>query len=330
MLNYVRRVLHPDWYHGHGKKPPFFEGWYFKVINAAEDVRFAFIPGIFINQDPQKTHAFIQVLDGMAGRGYYHTLNVNAFEAAKDAFDVRIGDSHFRADGITVNIDDEVGKIRGELQFENLSAYPVTLTAPGIMGWYGWLPFMECNHGIVSLNHTIRGEIEIYGTTVDFTGGKGYTEKDWGQSFPTGYVWMQTNHFDNPNVSFTGSIATIPNLGLTFPGFIVALLVDGRLYRFTTYNNSAVDKLVVTDTSIEWVLYNAQHELRIHAQRAEGGLLKAPEKTDMHQRVAETLRASVELELNALTHTRKQTIFAGQGRNMGLEVVGDLGMLLKS
>jgi tocopherol cyclase len=327
MTNYVTRVLHPDWYHGHGKKPPFFEGWYFKVINQAEDERFAFIPGVFINKDPKKTHAFVQVLDGMAGRAWYHTLG--SFEAAKDAFDVHVGGSHFRADSIALDIDDEVGRIRGELQFEQLTPYPVTLTSPGIMGWYGWLPFMECNHGVVSLNHTIRGTLDIYGKTIDFTGGKGYTEKDWGQSFPTGYVWMQTNHFENSSVSFTGSIATIPNLGFTFPGFIVVLLVDGQLYRFTTYNNSRVDKLIVSDTSVEWVLYNAQHELRIRAQRAEGGLLKGPEKTDMHKRVDETMRASVELELNALMHTRKQTIFAGQGRNMGLEVVGDLGMLLK-
>ena len=32
MANYVQRVLHPEWYHGHDKKAPFFEGWYYKCV----------------------------------------------------------------------------------------------------------------------------------------------------------------------------------------------------------------------------------------------------------------------------------------------------------
>ena len=29
MPSFIQRVMHPEWYHGHGKRPPFFEGWYF-------------------------------------------------------------------------------------------------------------------------------------------------------------------------------------------------------------------------------------------------------------------------------------------------------------
>ena len=34
MFNFLRTTLHPERYHGHGKKPPFFEGWYYKLIDA--------------------------------------------------------------------------------------------------------------------------------------------------------------------------------------------------------------------------------------------------------------------------------------------------------
>ncbi|MEZ4893124.1 MAG: tocopherol cyclase family protein [Saprospiraceae bacterium] len=37
--------------------------------------------------------------------------------------------------------------------------------------------------------------LTINGEELDFTGGKGYMEKDWGRSFPSAYFWMQTNHF---------------------------------------------------------------------------------------------------------------------------------------
>ena len=51
------------------------------------------------------------------------------------------------------------------------------------MGWYAWMPFMECYHGLVSLDHGIEGVLSAESDTVDMTGGRGYTEKDWGAAF---------------------------------------------------------------------------------------------------------------------------------------------------
>jgi hypothetical protein len=328
MLAYIRRVLHPAWYQGHGKKAPYFEGWYYKLINAAATERYAIIPGVFVHKDAAQTHSFVQVLDGMAATAQYHQFY--NFEGARDRFEVRVGKNYFYEDRLVLNIEDEIGKIQGELRFENLTPYPVTLTAPGIMGWYGWLPFMECYHGVVSMDHQIQGSLEIYGKTVDFSGGKGYIEKDWGQSFPSGYIWMHCNHFDQPNTSLSASIARIPNLGREFGGFIVALLLEGKLYRFTTYTGAQVDKLTVSDTVVECVLYDNQHELKITAQRAAGGLLKSPERTEMQKRVSETMQASITIELNAMDGTRKRTLQRLSGQNAALEVVGEIGALLKS
>ncbi len=92
------------------------------------------------------------------------------------------------------------------------------------MGPYGWIPMMECNHGVVSLDHELTGILKVDGTPMDFTGGRGYAEKDWGKSFPAGYVWMQSNHFTADRTSFVGSIAIVPWLFSAFPGFIIGLL----------------------------------------------------------------------------------------------------------
>ena len=43
---------------------------------------------------------------------------------------------------------------------------------------------MECYHGIVSMDHTVNGLIEINNEKIDFSEGRGYIEKDWGRSFP--------------------------------------------------------------------------------------------------------------------------------------------------
>ena len=63
------------------------------------------------------------------------------------------------------------------------------------MGWYSFVPFMECNHGIVSVNHDLYGEISVNGNVIDFNNGKGYIEKDWGVSFPEAWIWIQSNNF---------------------------------------------------------------------------------------------------------------------------------------
>ena len=39
MFRWLSTTLNPEAYHGSGRRPPFFEGWYFKVVNAAWPVR---------------------------------------------------------------------------------------------------------------------------------------------------------------------------------------------------------------------------------------------------------------------------------------------------
>jgi hypothetical protein len=55
--------------------------------------------------------------------------------------------------------------------------YPVSLFSPGIMGWYAYVPGMECYHGAVSLDHMLKGELEYNGSFLDFTGGKVISRK---------------------------------------------------------------------------------------------------------------------------------------------------------
>jgi tocopherol cyclase len=50
------------------------------------------------------------------------------------------------------------------------------------MGLAGFVPFLTCYHGIGSLMHDLNGSISSSKELqVDFTGGNGYVEKDWGR-----------------------------------------------------------------------------------------------------------------------------------------------------
>ncbi len=329
MANFIQTTLHPAWYHGCNKKPPFFEGWYFKLIDPSEQCRYAVIPGIFISDDPQIQHAFVQVLDGVSGYTTYHRYPVEEFRAPCDAFDIRVGPSRFSRNEVQLQIESPERTLVGRLHFSGLTPWPVTLTSPGIMGWYAWVPFMECYHGVLSLDHTIEGTLDIDGKRVQLDGGRGYIEKDWGPSFPEAWVWFQSNHFERLGTSITASIAVIPWLRTAFPGFIVGLWHEGTLHRFATYTGARVEKLEVSENAVHWVIRDRRHRLEMDASRTQVGLLRGPSKADMGIRVPETLQATIAVRLTALDGGRERVLFEGTGRNGGLEVGGSTDRLLE-
>ena len=326
MLNQLRTLLDPARYQGRSRHSPYFEGWYFKLVDQAEQQRYAIIPAVFLTEGGEGPHAFIQVLDGVSGSMTYIPYPLNEFQAAPDRFEVRIGPNLFTSTSMQLDIQHPGLRLQGNVHFVAPQPWPVTLVSPGIMGWYAWVPRMECYHGVVSLDHALQGGFTLNGQALDFSGGRGYIEKDWGQSFPSCWVWMQTNHFEIPGVCLTGSIAMIPWVRQAFRGFIMGLLHQGRLYRFATYTGAKTEHLRVTDAAVSWRITDRLYSLDINAQRSRSVELRGPSKVDMGKRVPETMTAEIEVRLATLRG--EQVIFEGRGRNAGLEVAGDLAPLV--
>jgi tocopherol cyclase len=318
---FLRHKLNPAMYHGHGRSAPYFEGWYYKLVSADEAHKAAIIPGVILGE---RGHAFIQVLDGATGRSAYHVYPLEAFEASRKGLDVRIGPSRFALDRIALDVNTAEGAARGELRFDGIQPWPVRLSSPGIMGWYAWVPRMECYHGVLSFDHAIAGSLTVDGSTYDWTGGRGYIEKDWGQSFPSAWIWLQSNHFHAPGICVTASVALIPWLQRAFRGFIVGVWLGGELYRFATYTGARIEQLEATDSHVRWRMRDRSCALDLVAERAQGGLIRGPTRTDMGTPVHETLNASVHVRLVQGTHV----LFEGTGRHAGLEAHGDLARLI--
>jgi hypothetical protein len=318
---YFYNTLHPGIYHGSQARPPFFEGWYFKLVNQAETRRYAIIPGIILGQD---SHAFVQVLDGATGQTAYHTYPPEEFQSSTSDFSIRVGPNTFESDRIHLDNPDGPLGVRGDLSFTGVTPWPVSLFSPGIMGWYAWAPRMECYHGVLGFDHIIQGSLAVDGDPVDFSEGRGYIEKDWGQSFPEAWVWFQTNHFEQPGACLTASVANIPWMGSAFRGFIIGFWHEGELLRFATYTGARVEKLAISETHVDWVVSTRRHRLEMRAERAEGGLILGPTKLEMGKRVLETLNARIEARL---THKSGELIFEGIGRHAGLEVHNTLALI---
>lgn len=324
-LRRLRATWYPDEYHGWGRTRRYFEGWYFKIVSPDERHALAFIPGISMGEGGER-HSFVQVMDGKACRAEYHRFSADDFRPASRRFEVWVGKNCFSKEKISLDLPG----IAGEIRFHQLTPWPKMLGAPGIMGWYSFVPFMECFHGIVSLCHTLDGQLQITDSTnnqmtkIGFEGGKGYIEKDWGRSFPRAYLWMQTNHFDaHDQASLMASVAHIPWLGSYFIGFISGFWLDGRLFRFATYTG-ARKFLKITDEHVELEFKNPKTELRILAKQALGTALVSPISGEMTGKIQESLQAEIRVEL--LENHRR--IFEGTGRNAGLEVAGEVGLLV--
>lgn len=322
-LQFFKGIFHPEAFHGHGRSKRYFEGWYVKVVSADQKTRWAVIPGVFLGLDGGVNEAFIQLLDGSTGRSWYHKFETSEFSASADEFDVTLGKNHFSSKGVTLDLPE----LRGSISFESaLDPWPVKPLSPGIMGWFGAVPFMECFHGIVSFGHELAGEMAVEGKKVSFAGGRGYIEKDWGRAFPSGYVWLHSNHIDSdPEASLIGSVAIIPWIGRPFRGYIVGLKHSGKLHRWTTYNGAKEIELTITDTHVQWQLSSKDGLLTLSADRVRGGLLHAPIRTEMHQRVDETLDAVIHIK-----HTDRdgRVLLEGKGLVGAMEVHGDLERLL--
>jgi hypothetical protein len=316
---YLRGIRHPEAFHGRGVRRGFFEGWYIKLVSADRTQRWAVIPGVFRAVDGATDEAFVQVLDGLTGRSWYHRFETDALVASDRAFQVRIGGNLFDATGATLDLP----QLRGRIDYATpLAPYP----SPGIMGWYGYVPGMECFHGIVSLGHALAGELEVEGATRSFDGGRGYIEKDWGQAFPAGYVWAASNHLDaDPDASLVASVAIIPWMRRAFRGTIIAFRHGGELRTWATWNGARERLLEIDDDAVHWVVEGTDGVLELQAQRTRGGLLHAPLRTAMHQRVEETLDARI--RIRHLDHDGR-VLIEGTAECAGLEVFGDTDRLL--
>lgn len=303
-------------FQGASKKTNYFEGWYYKNVAADLNSVFSFIPGISLNGDDP--HAFVQVINGITNTTSYVRYDIGKFSCAAGDFHVTIGKNVFTREYIFLDIDTDETKVQGKLEFDKMTPYPSSLRSPGIMGWFSYIPFMECNHGVVSANHRVHGTVLVNGRSHDFTGGKGYIEKDWGRSFPESWVWLQCNNFTDESASLFLSVAKIPWLGKFFIGFICFVLIDGKYHTFATYNGSKIAHIEFTGGTMKVTLAGKKERLKITAIQGEGGTLKAPVTGLMSRHIKESVSstASFALFLNDGT-----LVARSEGQMAGLEII---------
>lgn len=109
-------------------------------------------------------------------------------------------------------------------------------------------------------------------------------------------------------------------MGYLFVGFIAGIWLGDRLIQFTTYNQSALRKLVIDTEKVELVMQNKNYVLEILVRREAATALASPILGLMDGRIEESINARIEVNLTDRKSGR--TIIMDVGRNARFEVTG--------
>jgi hypothetical protein len=312
------RIHHPIWYQGVRKQRNYFEGWYFKQVTSDGKTTLSLIPGI--SKSASSPHAFLHVILAREGQAvpqtWYLVFDSQAFAYGDDPFFVQVGSQRFSETAVELDCDRDGLSMKGTLRLGPFLPIQKSGPFPTIMGPFAYVPLMECYHGVVSMDHALEGTVRINGETFSFDGGRGYVEKDWGASFPTEYVWLQTNHFGVPGTSLMASVARIPFLGLVFKGFLVNFVHKGKEYRFATYNGSKAILRHLSDNLVTYSFTRGKTTLTVNAKSDHAASLPAPKNGAMDHAIKEGLSGIVEVEL----FEKDRLLFRGVGKHAGIEI----------
>lgn len=149
----------------------YFKGYYFKCSLGDEAI--AFIPALhFYNWrgKGEQSDASLQIIT--KEHTYYIPYETGSF-----------GGSHFSKKGIYLDVDSEACSIHGKLKFGRFQKIKYD-----IMGPFCYVPFMQCRHRVLSMQHKVSGKIVLNGKTYCDKNGLGYLEGDSGYSFPAKYL----------------------------------------------------------------------------------------------------------------------------------------------
>ena len=285
-----------------------FNGWYFKISD--RKISLAIIVGVSENM------AFIQTIDTYTNQSQMIEYDINDFEYTKNPFLIRIKDNYFTYKRITLNLDNNKIKIRGVLENNTFTNLNTSIYAPSIMGPFYYLKKMECNHDIISLSHQVTGKLMINQQKITIK-GQGYIERDWGYSFPSSYLWLQSNDCHQPNTMIFLAIAKIPILKTSFTGIIMVLMLEGKQQKIASYYGAYLKKYVIKNNNYYLIIKQQAYTFYLKITTGNTSKLKAPQLGTMNNTIKESLDAKARI----VVYKNKQKLYKLNFIACGLELV---------
>ena len=130
------------YFHGAGKRGPYFEGWYLKH-QTKEGSALALIPAIHIDRTGRHSASLQVIADNQV---WWLEYPETEFDASEQAFRIQMGKNLFTSQRIWLDMEQNVLSLCGTLCYGQF-----TPLKSDIMGPFRFLPGMECSHGVISM-----------------------------------------------------------------------------------------------------------------------------------------------------------------------------------
>ena len=271
-------------------KIPSFEGWYFRVVD--HQVSIAVIIGLAKTEGKQEV--FIQVFHTLSESMEKVSYNIEYLQYQKEPFKIVIKNSIFKKDHL--HIEDPRLSVLLDIDIKTPKKLVRTHYAPTIMGPFAYFNKMQCNHAVLNLGSPIQGKLIFQGQSYKLDSIL-YQEKDWGNSFPKKYIWVQSNCCQEKEAVLFLSCATIPLKWVGFTGIIMVLMVGDHQYRFASYYGALITqakrKHDIYYLTIRQGIYKMEYKIKLEKTYR----LDAPENGMMERNVDESLLGQTEIKL---------------------------------
>ncbi|AFY38555.1 tocopherol cyclase [[Leptolyngbya] sp. PCC 7376] len=332
-------------YHWDYRTARFFEGWYFRITLPEIQDNFAFMYSI---EDPLGNQPYsggaVQIL-GLQDEYFWRTFpNMKNFWAAGDRLELghwKTKPAHLTPKLLAPEVFAETidegyqatttlnqGSIRnpatGEVcrwNYETKPIYGWGIPSIASANWFSFLPIYDPGWQILLAHGLSSGWIEWQGDCYEFTNAPAYSEKNWGQSFPKQWFWLNCNAFDQESdlaLTAGGGIRDI--FTQTEEVALIGLHHAGTFYEFAPWN-----------AQVNWTI-KPWGEWRMQATNQQGfsieldGLtefpgqpLRAPTHTGLEFCCHDTLRGKLSLRLRS---PQQKTMIQATSALCGLEVGG--------
>lgn len=309
----------PNGVHDLGDGPQ-FEGWYYRVTppatpDAAPGTResWVLIVAYWVDRHGDR-RAFVELVEGPSGRTLkrvYEDVDLDAIQDGQGIFALSVGDLFFTADTVIGRFESEGGEVV-ELDWD-LDAC-ARWGAPDddrnrwTMGWVTEAPGVPLRWHVHHLKGEARGTVRIDGAARTFDGAALHQEKNWGRAFPSRWIWLQANDFeDRPDVALAAAGGPIFAPSWSPSGYMLGLRWRDRFFTFRTQDTHqfplARFEIDEENGLARWSLdaENLRHRVEIRAHADAGALIPidVPADGGLAVGAVEHLAATVDVTLYA-------------------------------
>ncbi|MBI2605403.1 MAG: hypothetical protein HYW49_04910 [Deltaproteobacteria bacterium] len=219
---------------GKTDRRPWYEWWYYKVVQPETERAFFFVYGVvnpwdLTGRNPA-SRAHLSFGDFGSRRIVEESRPAADFHASYDEPDVRIGENLATAGRIVGRLADSSGAIAAwDLSLEtewSFNAMGWGMSVPGLLDIF-WYP--------AQASARMSGWIDENGERIELRDAPAYQDRNWGRAFPKWWAWIVSNRFKNsPGTALVagGGKPRLFGQVAVYEGMTVGLKYGGKEYSF--------------------------------------------------------------------------------------------------